>query len=289
MLPRKTRALAFAFFISPVTTTMALNLDTLWDFQNPALSEQRFNAALSGASPDEQLILRTQIARSWGLRREFDKAREVLAALEPRQAGASAEARVRYHLELGRTHASATHGPAARTPANQDAARQHYLQAADIAKRAGLDGLAVDALHMMCFVDTAPEQQLTWNAQALALATASSQDAARRWEGPLRNNIGLVHQQRGEHAQALQEFRLSRAAYERAGRTRQVRIADWMIARTLRAQQKLDEALALQLGLESAWDADGQPDPYVYEELAHLYRELGDEARAVHYAAKRAK
>jgi hypothetical protein len=46
---------------SPV---MAIDLEGLWDFNNPALSEQRFQAALASANPDDSLILQTQIART---------------------------------------------------------------------------------------------------------------------------------------------------------------------------------------------------------------------------------
>ena len=91
---------------------------------------------------------------------------------------------------------------------------------------------------------------------------------------------------RQQYDAALQQFRLSRAAHERSGRVRNVRIADWMIAWTLRAQKQYTQALAIQLDLERAWDAAGEPDPYVYEELEHLYRALGDEPRAQWYGEK---
>ena len=59
-----------------------------------------------------------------------------------------------------------------------------------------------------------------------------------------------------------------------------------MIARTHRDQKKYGEAITIQLKLERAWDADGEPDPYVYEELEHLYREVGNEALAQQYTQK---
>jgi hypothetical protein len=40
------------------------------------------------------------------------------------------------------------------------------------------------------------------------------------------------------------------------------------------------------LRLERESRAAGQPDPYVFEELALLYRARGDAARADQYAAK---
>lgn len=265
---------------------MALDLDALWDFDRPAASEQRFRDAVANASADEQLILQTQIARTFGMRRDFAKAREILSTLEGKLAHASAEVRARYELELARTYASATHRPPLPTAQDRERAGRGFLEAFDVAQRAGLDDLAIDALHMMVFVDTDPSQQRAWNEKAIVYLERSTRPEAKRWEGPLRNNLGYAKHLQGDYEGALREFRLSRAAYEREGKDKSARIADWMIAWTLRAQKKYDEALAMQLKLEKAFDAAGEPDPYVYEELEHLYRAIGNDAEAKRYAAK---
>jgi hypothetical protein len=197
--------------------------------------------------------------------------------------------RVRYHLELGRTFASATHSKDLLTPEALRTARTHFMRAYDLAAGARLDYLAIDALHMMAFVDREPDLQLGWDRKALAYMERSDQADTRRWEGPLRNNVGYALHLKGEYEAALTQFRLSRAAYEHAGRTPNVRIADWMLAWTYRAQKKYAEAIAIQLALERAWEADGEPDPYVFEELELLYKATGDESRARHYAAKQQK
>lgn len=266
--------------------SMALELNALWDYGNPALSEQRFAAAMADATSDERLILQTQVARTHGIRRDFAKAREVLATVEPALPQASAEVRVRYWLELGRTWMSTVHSKEQRTPQALQTARDAFMRAHALAVDARLDGLAIDALHMMVVVDDAPEEQLAWNRKALALMEQSDQPDAKRWEGSLRNNVGYALRLKGDHEAALEQFRLSRAAYERSGRTKSVRVADWMIARTWRDQRRYAEAIALQLELERAWDADGEPDHYVFEELELLYRATGDDARARHYAAR---
>jgi hypothetical protein len=66
------------------------------------------------------------------------------------------------------------------------------------------------------------------------------------------------------------------------------RIAQWMVASALRQLGRLDDAKAVQLRLEAEWDADGEPDPYVFEELEAIFRAQGDEERAAHYAARQA-
>lgn len=266
----------------------ALDIDRLWDFQRPDVTEQRMREALANASADQALILHTQISRTHGLRRNFVRAREVLLEVEPGLAGASPEGQVRWHLEMGRTWVSAAHSRDSRTPEAQTIARRHYLRAADVARASGLDGLAVDAWHMMAFVDTEPAQQMAWNQRALDLALNSTQATAQRWEGSLRHNMGLTLKQLGELEAALHQFKLSGAAYQRFQRTRNARIADWMVASILRSQGKLDEAIAIQQRLEALWDADGQPDPYVFQELEALYRAKGDTEEALRYAARRA-
>jgi hypothetical protein len=60
-----------------------------------------------------------------------------------------------------------------------------------------------------------------------------------------------------------------------------------MVAWTLRALQRNDEALAIQLRLERESEAAKAPDPSVFEELELLYRLQGDAVRAKDYAAKR--
>jgi tetratricopeptide (TPR) repeat protein len=253
---------------------MPIDLSALWDFSKPELSESRFRLALASASPDEALILQTQIARTYGLRGDFTQARQILAGIETRIQDAGAEARVRYFLELGRTHAS-------------ELARGAYLRAFELAKEALLDDLAIDALHMMIFVDTTPDDQVEWNRKAIAYMEASSQPDAKKWAGSLHNNLGYALHLLHRFDEALLEFKIALAAREQSGNPHQIRIAHWMIAWTLRALGRLNEAIEIQLRLEKECDAAGEPDPYVFEELELLYQALKDSEKAEHYAALR--
>lgn len=265
----------------------AIDLATLWDFARPEISEQRFRTALETARGDDALILRTQIARTHGLRRDFDTARRLLQDLEPELAGAGPEARVRYHLELGRTYASAAHPPALRTPEALAQARREYERALAGAQAHRLDGLAIDAIHMFAFVDPAPADQLKWGEAALAIATTSSQPEARRWEASIRNNVGLALHALGRHAEALDQFRRALALREQRGDAQATHVARWMVAWTLRSLGRLDEALEIQLALARQADADGRPDRHVFDELEALYRLKGDAAQAEQAARRR--
>jgi len=268
------------------TSAMAIDLAPLWDFSRPDVSEQRFRAALAQATGDDALILQTQIARTLGLRQDFDGARRVLHSIEPGMAGAGPEAQLRYQLELGRSWASATHADALLTPDALSQARQAYTRALALARAHQLDALAIDAIHMFAFVDKAPADQLKWGEAALAVALKSPQPSAQRWEASIRNNIGIALHQLGRLDEALGQFEQALALRQRSTQQPATFVPRWMVAWTLRGLGRHDEALRIQLGLEQEADAAGTPDPHVFKELEALYRARGDEARAQHYAQR---
>jgi tetratricopeptide (TPR) repeat protein len=265
---------------------MPIDVRPLWDFSDPAASERRFRDAAAAAEGDAALIYETQVARTHGLRRDFERAREVLAGLEPRLAAAGLEARAWYALELGRAFVSAAHSDDEVTEEARATAREAFQTAHDLARAASCDAVAVDALHMMAFVDSAPEAALEWGRKALALVDASDQPDARRWEASLRNNTGYALHQLGRYEEALDDFRKAAALREAGTDAAATRAAHWMVAWTLRSLQRFEEALAIQLRLEAECDAAGEPDSYVYEELELLYRGLGQDDDADRYAAR---
>ena len=267
---------------------MALDLNTLWDFGRPDVSEQRFRAALMTSTGNEALILRTQIARTYGLRKDFDAARRLLNEIEGDIPSAGPEAQIRYHLELGRTFASATHPRDLLTSEALERARAAYERALALAHAAKLDALAIDAIHMLAFVDRSPADQLKWGEAALAVVLSSTQPDAKRWEASVRNNVGYALHQLGRFSEALSQFQEALAIRERGSNAQATRIARWMVAWTLRSLRRTEEALQMQLSLEREADTAGQPDPYVFEELETLYRGKGDLAKAQHYAARKA-
>lgn len=276
-------ALVLVALLTAAAPAAAMDLSALWDFKQPGLSEQRFRAALATARGDDALVLQTQLARTYGLRGDFATAQALLKPVAAQLATAGPEAQVYYALELGRTYASAAHRPELQTAAAREQARACYERALDVAKRAHLDGLAIDAIHMLAFVDTAPQDQLRWGQEALAVVEASSQLEAKRWEASVRNNVGYALHQLGRYDEALLQFRRAVVLREREG-GEPLRVAHWMVAWTLRALGRSDEALDIQRRLERECDAAGAPDRYVYEELELLFRARGDEAQARHYA-----
>ncbi len=266
---------------------MTIDISKLWDFNNPGLSEERFRSALSNATPDDVLILQTQIARTYGIRGDFSRAQQILSETKSKIQDAGIEVKVHYHLELGRTYSSATHSPESQTDETKQQARSAFMRAYKLAQEGKLDGLAIDALHMMTFVDTSPEEQLEWNRKAMALMQSSAQQDAKKWAGSLHNNTGYALHLLERYEEALDEFKLALAAREQDGDPQKIRIAYWMIAWTLRALGQLNEAIEIQLRLEKESDEAGEPDPYVFEELEILYKAINNNEKAEYYAARR--
>jgi tetratricopeptide (TPR) repeat protein len=272
-----------AFSCSPAA---ALDVMPLWDFKNPERSEANFRTALRTATGDDALVLQTQIARTYSLRKQFDRARELLRTIEPQIQSAGAEPRTRYWLELGRTYASHRHAESDLTAASKELARQAYLEALRCARDAKLDGLAVDAIHMFAFVDTEPAQQLARGREALALVEASDQPQAKRWEASIRSNIGEALFDLERYDEALDQFRQSLSLRKRENSPTEIRDAEWLVARVLRMKKQTDEALAIQLRILRESEAENARRPYIYEELALLYEARGDGAAASSYRAR---
>jgi tetratricopeptide (TPR) repeat protein len=263
------------------------DFDDLWNFADPAATEQRFRDLLADprvvALPALGVEIETQIARTLGLRRRFQEARAVLdaargrldsaAAAAPGSAGV-AKARVRWLLEYGRTHASAIHAD------DPIEAMVLYVRAFEAARAAGEERLAIDAAHMAAIVAPTAAEQERWNLDALELARAAVDPKARRWEGSLLNNLGMGYHAAGRYDDALDAFRRMLAVREASGNASAVFIAHWMIAWTLRFMGQSDEAVQILRRLEADAAARGEPDGYVFEELGENALAVGDEDEA---------
>jgi len=233
----------------------------LWDFDDPAGSEQRLRAAAEAAADttDRDLLL-TQVARALGLQGRYDEGRAILGS----GLGGHPEVMTRSFLELGRMSRSA--GDLVR-------AREEFDIAVDLASDAGLDLVHVDALHMVALVAD-PADQFAINERALRIALDSEDPRARNWDASLLNNIGMVHSDAGDLVSALAAFEAALTARRRIGDDGRTRIARWMVAWTFRRMGRTDEARAIHLELKAELDAAGDVDPYVDEELA-LLSDLG--------------
>jgi tetratricopeptide (TPR) repeat protein len=234
-----------------------VDLDALWDFERPAVSEERFRAALTDAAGADALVLRTQLARSLGLQRRFaESTAELDAVAAALDTVPDPLARAYLYLERARVLNSS---------GDRASARTLFAQAVEEAQAAGLDHLAADAAHMMAIVEP-PEEQIDWARRALTIAEASSDPRARRWVGSVTHNLGWTLHDLGRYDEALAYFERALAFREQQGDPHLVHVARWTVARALRSLGRLDEALAIQLELQQTERDDG----YVAEELGEL-------------------
>lgn len=271
------RLLWAALLAATMSAGAAVDVDALWNYGDPAASEARLREALGAAQGDDALVLRTQIARTLGLRQRYDDAHRELDAIEPALAAAGVEPRVRAWLERGRTW---------RSSGQPDKAKPLFNRAYITADAAGLERLAADALHMRALVETSLDERIEWNRRTIDYARRAKDPRAQGWQAAALNNIGNDLREAGRLDESLAAFREALAAYERKGGAGEVRIARWQVANVLRLKGQGDDAMAMQQVLERDAQAAGEPDPYVYDELALLYAARGEADRAAQARAK---
>lgn len=248
----------------------------MWNFGDPAGTEAHFREALAAGEKagdaEYVMIVTTQLGRAQGLQRRFDDAHDTLDSVEAQLDGASAEVRVRYLLERGRV-LNSSGSPETSVPLFEEAWR--------VGQGAGIDPLTADAGHMLGIV-LPPDEALAWSERTMAFCESSADEGCKSWLGPLYNNTGWTHHDRGDYDKALALWEKSLAFREEQGAPDPVFIARWTIGRCYRSLGRIEEALALQRQLHSdraAADSPGQG--YVEEEIGECYLALGqaDEAK----------
>jgi tetratricopeptide (TPR) repeat protein len=253
-----------------------------WNFSDPKESERRFRelsrAAIERGDVTAALELDTQAARAQGLDRRMDEARATLERVEAKLAGQPARVQVRLLLERGRVLNSS---------GQPESARPLFEQAWKLAGEDHLDGLAVDAAHMVAIALLSnPDEAIAWNDKALALARASTQASARRWLGSLLNNQGWSHFEKREYAAALRLFEEALQVRSEQSNEPATRIAKWSVGKAQRALGEIERALAIQQALLSEHTRIGEADGFVFEELGECHLAKGDTKLAKEYFAK---
>lgn len=246
------------------------DFDLRWDYGNPAQEEERFTGLLAAAAAEADaeyhLGLLTQIARAQGIQQRFADAHATLDSVESLLTPDLKSAPIRYLLERGRAF-------------NSDGQRERalplFLEAFDLALKAGEAYHAVDAAHMVAIAIPGPADQLAWNLRAVELAEAHP--STRRWLGPLYNNIGWTHAGEGRHAEALTMFERCEAFFQGESLPERARIARWCRAKMLRLLDRPAEGLALQEEIARMGVTDGYNDEEIGECLLALGRP--DESR----------
>lgn len=255
----------------------------LWDYNDPVGTAVRFREllplAVQSGDAGYHLELLTQLARAEGLQGHFAAAHAILDEVESQLTPQFTLAHMRYLLERGRVFNSA--GEVA-------TAVPLFQQAYDLGVKTGVtaDFFTIDAAHMLGIAVADPAEQLQWNLTALEQSRHSPDTRAQGWQGSLLNNIGWTYFDASDYDKAL-------AIFEEAVTWRQVnqptnaepiRIANWSVARVLRALGRLKEALAQQQALLQEIETTGATsDGFVYEELGECLLALGEAEAARPY------
>ena len=145
-----------------------------------------------------------------------------------------------------------------------------------LAQELGEEYAAVDAAHMLAIAAPLGEQP-KYGEAALELARVAKDERARRWVGPIVNNLGWAYMDLNQPANALPYFRESLEFRISQGSEAPIRVARYSLGCVLRAVGELEEALTvLHIALAMAGSAG-----YVEEEIGECLFALGraDEAR----------
>ena len=261
---------------------------TTWDFHSPAVSEKRFQAMADTLKSDAPaaLLVRTQIARAQGLQNRFDDANATLDLVERDLTVLVAPEPAKLHL---RSRVLIERGRVLNSGGDPAKARPLFEESLAFADSAHVEGLAVDAAHMVAnaaFNDSAHADAVLWNERALAMAESSKDPEARRWRGSLLNNLAWSYHDMKQYEKALPLFERALEETKEKGDARAVREARWAVARCLRSLVRYDEALKEQLALEAEGAKANEPDGYVWEELGELYYAKGQQQEAKPWFAK---
>lgn len=245
-------------------------INSLWDYSNPAETEKKFTALLSEAeksgNKDYLVQLITQIARTQGLQMKFDEAHKTLDKALKMLDSDTQLGEVRYMLERGRVYNSSKH---------PDEARKFFIEAYQKAMERGFDSYAVDAAHMMGIVEQGDES-LKWNEIAIKDAEESKDEKARNWLGSLYNNIAWTYFDMKNLDKAMELHQKNVEWHSQKGSVKETLIARWSVARILREMGKPQEALDAQMKLmEETEGKKLKEDGYGYEEIAENLNLLG--------------
>ena len=253
-------------------STNSIDIDSFWEYTNPAVSEDRFRTALTSAHGDERLELLTQIARTYGLRQRFSEAHDMLNQMEEQLTRAGPRPRVRYLLERGRTFNAG---------GDKEKARMLFVEAWEQAQTTHQEDLAVDAAHMVAITYAGTLDAIAWNQRGLVLARPSQSPKAHALIPAMLNNSAWDLHEMGRFRDALALFEEAKAEWVVRGKPEQIQVATWAVARCLRSLERYDEALTIQRALEADHMTTGSADGYVFEEIAENLAALGklDEAR----------
>jgi len=256
--------LASCAYMKKGNTMKNLNtdFDKKWNYSDPVATRASFQSYLNQSDDlDYELQLKTQIARTYSLKAEFNEAHKLLDEVEATLSETTPIAKVRYLLERGRTYNSAN---------EKTKAKEIFINAYEASKSLGLDKFAIDAAHMVAIAAKDLDQKLSWTEKGIKAAQATNDEKLKGWVGVFLNNSGWDLFEAKRLNEALNMFKRCEEFHKSAGNKKNQDIAQWSIAKTYRYLGELEKSLKIQESLLSENNGIDESG-YTYEELAELY------------------
>lgn len=253
----------------------------LWDYNNPAETQKKFleisEKYRNLKDKGRYIELLTQIARTNSLQKKFDEAHKILDEANILLTDEYNTAKIRYYLERGRTYNSS---------GEYKKAEECFHNAYKISTENNEDDLAIDAAHMLGILYKS-EESLKWNIRAIEMAENSKDENAKRWLGSLYNNTGWTYFDMGDYENALQLFEKNAIYHKEKKSKKELIIAIYCTARTIRAIGRVNEALETMLKLVKQNEEFGlSEDGYIYKEIGECYYDLKQQLEAKKYFKK---
>lgn len=246
-------------------------IDALWDYNDPAATEFKFQELLSQADLHTDLIfeIQTQIARTYSLRKMYNQAHTLLDTLKPILSSQTNLRQCRYYLERGRTYNSS---------GERDTAYLFFQKAYTAALASHCDFYIIDALHMLAIADA--ENCFKWNVKALHIANSTEDQRARDWQSSLYNNIGWDHYDRQDYASALSYFQKCLSYTIERNLISKKYYALWAVSHVHRMLGEQQLALSSLQIMQMEYPDQTENDPFVYEELVENFLSLKELEKA---------
>jgi tetratricopeptide (TPR) repeat protein len=168
-----------------------------------------------------------------------------------------------YLLERGRAFNSS---------GDEEKARTLFVEAWEQAQLAHLEGLAVDAAHMVAITYAGTPDAVAWNRRGLTPARTSEDPKANSLIPAMLNNSAWDLHEMGRFDEALPVFEEARSEWMARGKPQQIRVAKWAVGRCLRSLGRYAEALTIQRALETEYMTAEIANGYVYEEISRYAR-----------------
>lgn len=250
-----------------------------WNFNNPEVSELKFLEIMDMAKKNNNIAyyleVKTQLARTYSLRLQIDKAIEILNEVKNELKDEYFRAKICYNLELGRSYNS-----------NKEPKKafKFFEDAMKLAAEKKEDYLEIDAIHMLGIAADTPQEQIRWNKVAIQKVENSGDENVEKWLGPLLNNTAWSLHDLGKYEDALKLFQKDYEFRKLQKNKEAELIAKWNIGRTYRSLNQLEKALKIQLEVEEERKANSLSiGGYNQEELGEIYLLLNDKQKSKKY------